>query len=151
VVLVDATQGQKRLVPDMRCSCIYIRRAPGVRQRALLCPCSEGLVAFSLKLPLFPAVPFSLNIGAVLCRSQVTYLTGLARRCCCYLDSIPFHFTPLLLTMRVTSLVSVPALLASLGSAGYVLHDDYGSGASFFDRFSFFTVRQPPVARDANE
>lgn len=53
--------------------------------------------------------------------------------------------------MRATTLLSVPALLASLGSAAYVLQDDYGTGASFFDKFSFFTVRLSPTATQQTE
>lgn len=45
--------------------------------------------------------------------------------------------------MRVTTLLSIPVLLGTLSSAGYVLQDDYGSGASFFDKFTFFTVVLP--------
>ena len=42
--------------------------------------------------------------------------------------------------MRAT-LLSIPAFLATLSAAGYVLQDDYGNSASFFDKFDFFTVR----------
>ncbi|RJE22200.1 endo-1,34-beta-glucanase [Aspergillus sclerotialis] len=45
--------------------------------------------------------------------------------------------------MRVTTLLSIPALLGTLSSAGYVLQDDYGSGGAFFDKFTFFTAPDP--------
>lgn len=42
--------------------------------------------------------------------------------------------------MRVLSTI-LPALgLASVVSAKYSLHEDYGTNGSFFDKFNFFTV-----------
>lgn len=42
--------------------------------------------------------------------------------------------------MRSTTLLSGLAALAQLGSAAYVLSDDYGNGMDFFSKFTFFTV-----------
>lgn len=42
--------------------------------------------------------------------------------------------------MHVLSTI-LPALgFASLASAKYSLHEDYGTNGSFFDKFNFFTV-----------
>lgn len=44
--------------------------------------------------------------------------------------------------MRYSTGIVLPvaALFAKLSTAGYVLQDDYGNSASFFDKFQFFTV-----------
>jgi hypothetical protein len=43
--------------------------------------------------------------------------------------------------MRSTTLLYNLAALAQLSTSAYVLSDDYGNGSSFFNKFSFFTVR----------
>ncbi|KAL1980751.1 hypothetical protein VTN96DRAFT_3558 [Rasamsonia emersonii] len=45
--------------------------------------------------------------------------------------------------MRSTTLLSGLAALAQLGTASYVLSDDYGNGMDFFSKWTFFTGSDP--------